>query len=125
MAALHCARFAPGGCRLPGQLNSRRAEPPVKIDESRPFLPVNIAVLTVSDTRTEADDRSGATLVERLRQAGHNLAARTIVKDDADAIAAQLEAWIAAPEIDAVIARSEEHTSELQSLMRTLYAVFC
>ena len=76
----------------------------MKIDESRPFLPVNIAVLTISDTRTEADDRSGATLVERLREAGHNLAARAIVRDDADAIAAQLETWIADPEIDAVIA---------------------
>src|SRR3546814_6812114 len=122
MAALHCARPAPGGCGLPGQLNRRPAEPPVKIDESRPFLPVNIAVLTISDTRTEADDRSGATLVERLREAGHKLAARTIVRDDVDAIAAQLETWIADPEIDAV--RSEEHTSELQSLMRHSYAVF-
>ena len=74
------------------------------LDEKRPFLPVNIAVLTVSDTRTEADDRSGDTLVDRLTSAGHTLAARAIVKDDADAITAQFETWIADPEIDAVIA---------------------
>ncbi len=74
------------------------------LDEKRPFLPVNIAVLTVSDTRTEADDRSGDTLVDRLTSAGHTLAARAIVKDDADAITAQFETWIADPEIDVVIA---------------------
>ena len=58
------------------------------INEDRPFLAVSIAVLTVSDTRTEADDRSGDTLVERLTAAGHTLADRAIVKDDADAIEA-------------------------------------
>ena len=68
------------------------------------FIPLNIAVLTVSDTRTEADDRSGDTLVDRLKSAGHNLAARTIVKDDADTIAGQLESWIDDPEVDVVIA---------------------
>lgn len=56
------------------------------IDESLPFIPVRIAVLTVSDTRTLADDRSGNTLVERLQGAGHILAAREIVKDDVGAI---------------------------------------
>jgi len=75
-----------------------------KTDESRPFLPVNIAVMTVSDTRTEAEDRSGATLIERLEQAGHRLAARTIVRDERAAIEAQLRAWIDDPEVDAVIA---------------------
>jgi len=75
-----------------------------KTDETRPFLPVNIAVMTVSDTRTEADDRSGATLIERLEQAGHRLAARTIVRDERAAIEAQLRAWIDDPEVDAVIA---------------------
>ena len=75
-----------------------------RIDESRPFLPVNIAVLTVSDTRTEADDVSGRTLVERLTGAGHRLAARAIVRDEQTAIVAQLRAWIADPEIDCVIA---------------------
>jgi len=76
----------------------------VPLDEKRPFLPVNIAVLTVSDTRTPADDRSGDTLADRLTGAGHKLAARTIVKDDIAAIVAQLERWIDDPEIDAVLA---------------------
>ena len=74
------------------------------IDETRPFLPVNIAVLTVSDTRTESDDRSGPTLIERLTAAGHRLAARRIVKDEVAAIVAQLRQWIADPGIDVVIA---------------------
>lgn len=73
------------------------------IDETRPFLPVNIAVMTVSDTRTEADDKSGDILVERLEGAGHRLAARLIVRDDAEAIVARLRAWIADPQVDAVI----------------------
>lgn len=73
------------------------------IDESLPFLPVRIAVLTVSDTRTLADDRSGNTLVERLEGAGHMLAAREIVKDDVGTIVEQLAAWIDDPEIDCVI----------------------
>ncbi len=73
------------------------------INEDRPFLAVSIAVLTVSDTRTEADDRSGDTLVERLTAAGHALAERAIVKDDADAIEAKLRAWIDDPNIDCVI----------------------
>jgi molybdopterin adenylyltransferase len=76
----------------------------VPLDEKRPFLPVNIAVLTVSDTRTPADDRSGDTLADRLTGAGHKLAARAIVKDDIAAIVAQLERWIDDPEIDAVLA---------------------
>jgi len=74
-----------------------------KIDETRPFLPVNIAILTVSDTRTETDDRSGATLVERVTQSGHRVAARKIVPDDKAAIVAQLRNWISDPDIDAVI----------------------
>jgi molybdenum cofactor biosynthesis protein B len=74
------------------------------IDETRAFIPVRIAVLTVSDTRTEADDRSGQTLVERLTAAGHTLAAKKIVRDDRDAIVAQLKAWIADPNVDVVIA---------------------
>jgi len=75
----------------------------VPINEDRPFLAVSIAVLTVSDTRTEADDRSGDTLVERLTAAGHTLADRAIVKDDADAVEAKLCAWIDDPNIDCVI----------------------
>ena len=74
------------------------------IDETRAFLPVNIAVLTVSDTRNLADDKSGQTLVERITGAGHNVAARKIVTDDVDKIVAQLRAWIADPAIDVVIA---------------------
>ena len=73
------------------------------IDESRPLLPVRIAVLTVSDTRGPDDDRSGDTLVERLTGAGHVLADRAIERDDADAIVARLNRWIADPQVDCVI----------------------
>ncbi|KNG92588.1 molybdenum cofactor biosynthesis protein B [Pseudaestuariivita atlantica] len=74
-----------------------------RIDESRAFIPVRIAVLTVSDTRTEGDDRSGDTLVAKLTGAGHELAARAIVTDDRDRIADRLRAWCADPAIDVVI----------------------
>ncbi|HET7594238.1 MAG TPA: molybdenum cofactor biosynthesis protein B [Stellaceae bacterium] len=74
-----------------------------KIDETRPFLPVNIAVLTVSDTRSAADDKSGQTLADLIAAAGHRVAQRRIVKDDKAAIVAQLRAWIADPNIDVVI----------------------
>ena len=74
------------------------------VDESRQFKPVHIAVLTISDTRGEADDRSGPVLIERLQGAGHILADRAIVTDDAEAIVAQLEKWIADPKIEVVIA---------------------
>jgi len=74
-----------------------------KITSPREFLPVNIAVMTVSDTRELADDRSGDTLVGRIENAGHKLAARTIVKDERDQIIAQLDRWIADPAIDVVI----------------------
>lgn len=67
------------------------------------FLPLNIAVLTVSDTRTRADDRSGDLLAERIERAGHRIAARDIVVDDRAAIAAQLTAWIADAGVDCVI----------------------
>ncbi len=73
------------------------------IDETRTFLPVRIAVLTVSDTRTPADDRSGDTLAQRLTDHGHVLADRAIVKDDMDAITGQLRAWIADADIDVVL----------------------
>jgi len=79
------------------------APSPVPIDTSAPFVPVRIAVLTVSDTRSLAEDTSGDALVERLTAAGHVLADRTILKDDADAIVAQLHAWIDDPEVDCVI----------------------
>src|SRR2546430_17501877 len=77
---------------------------PGRLDESRPFLPVNIALLTVSDTRTAADDRSGNALAELAEMAGHKIVVRQIVRDDLDAIAGQLRAWIGDPEIDVVIA---------------------
>ncbi|MGG5808906.1 molybdenum cofactor biosynthesis protein B [Falsiroseomonas sp. CW058] len=73
------------------------------IDESRQFLPVNIAVLTVSDTRDLASDRSGDTLAERIGKAGHRLAAREICRDEADAIEGVLRRWIADPAIDCAI----------------------
>ena len=73
------------------------------IDESRAFKPINIAVLTVSDTRTLDNDTSGDILAERVTGAGHHLAARAIVKDDAAQLAAQFETWIDDPAIDAVV----------------------
>jgi molybdenum cofactor biosynthesis protein B len=76
---------------------------PGRLDQTRPFLPVNIAILTVSDTRDAAQDRSGSALAELATSAGHNIAARTIVRDELDAIVAQLRAWISDPEIDVVI----------------------
>ena len=74
-----------------------------RIDETRPFLPVTIAVLTVSDTRSLADDRSGDTLVARIEAAGHRLGDRAIERDDAGPIEARLRRWIADPAIDVVI----------------------
>ena len=73
------------------------------IDESIAFLPVRIAIMTVSDTRDAANDKSGDTLAARIADAGHVLAARTIVTDDQAKITAQLRAWIEDPMIDAVI----------------------
>jgi molybdenum cofactor biosynthesis protein B len=73
------------------------------IDESRTFLPVNIAVLTVSDTRDLGTDRSGDTLQQRIEAAGHRCVAREIEKDEADRIEAVLRRWIADPAIDCVI----------------------
>lgn len=74
-----------------------------RIDESRPFIPVGIAVLTVSDTRSLADDKSGDTLVARIEEAGHRLVARAIAKDDKAEIRSQVEAWTKDKEIDVVI----------------------
>ena len=74
------------------------------IDESRRFVAVNIAILTVSDSRTPEDDKSGDILVERLLAAGHNLAKRAIVTDDTDLIIAKLNGWIDDQAIDVVIA---------------------
>jgi molybdenum cofactor biosynthesis protein B len=74
-----------------------------RIDESRPFLPVQIAVLTVSDTRTADDDRSGDTLARLIARDGHSVVARAILPDDQDRLVAQLRAWIADPGIDVVL----------------------
>jgi molybdenum cofactor biosynthesis protein B len=74
-----------------------------RIDTTRDFIPVRIAVLTVSDSRIAAQDRSGDTLVARLTAAGHMLADRAIVRDERAEIADRLRAWIAAPGVDVVI----------------------
>ena len=73
------------------------------IDTSKQFVPLNIAVLTVSDTRELADDKSGATLAERIEKAGHTVAGRAIVTDDVEKIRARVKAWIADPAVDVVI----------------------
>lgn len=73
------------------------------IDPSREFIPVSIAILTVSDSRTEETDHSGRALVSRAEEAGHRIAAKIIVADDRERIEAQLHAWIAHPGIDVVI----------------------
>ena len=73
------------------------------IDDSLTFLPVRIAVLTVSDTRSLADDRSGDVLVERLTSAGHILAARAIVRDDVEELGQRLHNWVDDPDVDCVI----------------------
>jgi molybdenum cofactor biosynthesis protein B len=77
---------------------------PGRIDQSRPFLPVNIALLTVSDTRSAADDRSGNSLAELATASGHHVVARRIVRDELSEIAAQLRTCIADAEVDVVIA---------------------
>ncbi len=74
-----------------------------RINETKEFIPVRIAVLTVSDTRTAMDDRSGDTLVERLTAAGHVLADRGIVTDDRALIAGRLRGWIADPGVDVIL----------------------
>ena len=73
------------------------------IDASKEFIPLKIAVLTVSDTRDLADDKSGATLAERIEKAGHDLADRAIVTDDVEKIRARVKQWIADPAVDVVV----------------------
>ena len=73
------------------------------IDDSRQFIALKIAVLTVSDTRDLADDKSGGTLVERIEKAGHAVAARAIVRDDVETIRARIKDWIADPAVDVII----------------------
>ena len=74
-----------------------------RIDETRPFIPVRIAVLTVSDTRTEKTDKSGALLASMIEEAGHEVAEHAIVEDDAKGIRKQVKQWINDPEVDVVI----------------------
>jgi molybdenum cofactor biosynthesis protein B len=74
-----------------------------RIDEEKDFIPVRIAVLTVSDTRSLQDDKSGNVLVDRLTQAGHSLADRKILPDERDQIARQLRHWISDPDVDVVL----------------------
>ena len=74
-----------------------------QIDEDRSFISVRIALLTVSDSRKMADDKSGQTLVERIEAAGHKVVDREIITDDQDKIAAQLRTWISTSEIDVII----------------------
>lgn len=76
---------------------------PGRIDEALPFYPLRIAVLTVSDTRTEQTDTSGGTLIERLTGARHELAGRAIVTDDVEAIRAQVRAWVADDSVDLIL----------------------
>ena len=73
------------------------------LDETKSFIPLNIAVLTISDTRSPDDDKSGATLVERLTGAGHHLAAREIVADEIESIRAVIRKWISDQGVDAII----------------------
>ena len=73
------------------------------IDPGRTFTPINIALLTVSDTRTAADDTSGDILAERIESAGHRLIARAIERDDASALVSRLDAWIDDREVDAIV----------------------
>ncbi|MEL6279570.1 MAG: molybdenum cofactor biosynthesis protein B [Pseudomonadota bacterium] len=74
-----------------------------RIDQSAEFVPVRIAVLTLSDSRTLAEDRSGDVLVGRIAEAGHILADRDLLKDDLDAVATRLQGWVDNPEVDVVI----------------------
>ena len=84
---MNAPAFAPGG----------------SIDEAKTLVPVRIAVLSVSDTRDETTDTSGQVLADRITGAGHVLAARTIVRDEVEAIRSQVKAWVASGEVDAVI----------------------
>jgi molybdenum cofactor biosynthesis protein B len=74
-----------------------------RIDETREFIPVGIAILTVSDTRNEADDESGGTLIQRAKDAGHNVIARKVVRDEVETIRETVTGWIDDPAIDVVI----------------------
>jgi molybdenum cofactor biosynthesis protein B len=74
-----------------------------RLDESRPFIPLRIAILTMSDTRTAAEDKSGDTLAELATTSGHTVAVRALLKDDAEAIRNKVAGWIADSQVDVVI----------------------
>jgi molybdenum cofactor biosynthesis protein B len=74
-----------------------------RIDETRPFIPVRIAVLTVSDTRTKKTDKSGPLLVSMIKEAGHEVAEHEVVEDDVKAIRKKVKGWIKDPEVDVVV----------------------
>lgn len=74
-----------------------------KIDPDRAFIPVRIAILTMSDTRDVSEDKSGNLLAERVAEAGHEVAGRALVKDDVEQIARQVSTWIEDKDIDVVI----------------------
>lgn len=100
MAEVAAAPLANGA---PVTTSAMKDLPMPGIDETRDFIPLNIAVMTVSDTRKPETDKSGDVLADRIEAAGHNLADRTIVSDDLGRIRTQLLRWIAAKEIDVVI----------------------
>jgi molybdopterin adenylyltransferase len=84
-------------------MNAPVLSPGGRVDETKTITPVRVAVLTVSDTRDEASDTSGQVLVERIAAAGHQLAARALVRDDIPAIREQVKAWSASRTVDAII----------------------
>jgi molybdenum cofactor biosynthesis protein B len=84
-------------------MNAILPAPGGKLDESLPFIPVRVAVLTISDTRDEESDTSGETLVGRVKDCGHVLAARAIVRDDVASIRTQITDWVSSGEIDAIV----------------------
>ncbi len=95
-----------------------------RIDESIAFIPVRIAVMTVSDTRDATNDTSGDTLAKRIEEAGHILAARTIFKDDQPQITAQLKKWIADPQIDVVISTGGTGLTGRDVTVEAFHSVF-
>ena len=84
-------------------MNAPTLSPGGRIDEKLPIVAVRIAVLTISDTRDEESDTSGHVLAERITGAGHELAAKAIVRDDIDQIRMQVKAWVASGTVDAII----------------------
>src|ERR1043166_256209 len=99
-----CVQHVRRGVTLIPPVSGEELERPMPgIDESRDFIPLKIAVLTVSDTRSLAEDKSGATLAERIGKAGHTVADRGLVPDNVEAIRVRVQAWIDDPAIDVVI----------------------